>query len=98
MVYARFVKHRAKAQALIAAGAVRLNRARIEKPAHAVKPDDVLTIVLGGTVRVVRVLGVAERRGSASAANQLYVEVGATHDPAHGPAAEKQDASPGFLC
>jgi ribosome-associated heat shock protein Hsp15 len=98
LVYARFVKHRAKAQALIEEGAVRLNRARVEKPAHVVKPDDVLTIALGGTVRVVKVLGAAERRGSASVANQLYVEVGTTSVAAHGGAAEKQDASSGILC
>lgn len=94
MVYARFVKHRAKAQALIEDGAVRLNRVRIEKPAHVVKPDDVLTIALGGTVRVVKVLGVAERRGPPGTARALYAEV----EPAHGPAAEKQDASDSILC
>jgi ribosomal 50S subunit-recycling heat shock protein len=36
----------------------------------------VLTITLHGSVRVVRVLGEAERRGSASAARQLYDEIG----------------------
>lgn len=94
MVYARFVKHRAKAQALIEEGAVRLNRVRVEKPAHVVKPDDVLTIALGGSVRVVKVLGATERRGSASVASLLYAEVA----PAHAAAAEKQDASPRILC
>ena len=94
MVYARFVKHRAKAQALVEEGAVRLNRVRIEKPAHVVKPGDVLTIALDGTVRVVRVLGVADRRYSASVANQLYTEI----ESKHGSGAEKQDASHGILC
>lgn len=94
MVYARFVKHRAKAQALIEQGAVRLNRVRVEKPAQVVKPDDVLTIALAGSVRVVKVLGAAERRGSASVASQLFAEVGLTHASA----AEKQDASGNILC
>jgi ribosome-associated heat shock protein Hsp15 len=83
------VKHRAKAQALIEQGAVRLNRTRVEKPAHAVKPDDVLTIAVGGHVRVVKVLGEAEKRGSAPAAQQLYREIDTP---------EKQDASAATLC
>ena len=89
MVYARFVKRRAKAHDLIEQGQVRLNRIRVEKPAHVVKADDVLTIALGGTVRVVKVLGEAERRGSASVAQALYVEISP---------AEKQDAHPELLC
>jgi len=89
LVYARFVKHRAKAQDLIEQGQVRLNRARVEKPAQVVRPDDVLTIAMGGTVRVVKVLAETERRGSASVAQTLYVEISP---------AEKQDARPELLC
>ena len=75
MVYARFVKHRSDALTLVEAGHVRINRVKTTKPAHVVKPDDVLTIALHGSVRVVRVLGEAERRGPASAARQLYDEI-----------------------
>lgn len=75
LVYARFVKHRAKAAELIEQGQVRLNRQRVEKPSHNVKPADVLTLTVGGHVRVVRVLGEAERRGPATAASQLYEEL-----------------------
>jgi ribosome-associated heat shock protein Hsp15 len=62
---------------------VRLNRARVEKCSQAVKPDDVLTIALRGGVRVVKVLGEAERRGPAQLAQTLYQDLAAT---------EKQDA------
>jgi ribosome-associated heat shock protein Hsp15 len=89
LVYARFVKHRAKAQALIEQGAVRVNRVRVEKPAHVVKPQDVLTIVLGRDVRVVKVVGEAERRGSANLAQSLYVDIST---------GEKQGAQAGPLC
>ena len=75
LVYARFAKHRSKACELIEGGMVRVNRERVSKLSHSIKPDDVLTLVLGGRARVVRVLGEAERRGSASLANQFYEDI-----------------------
>ncbi len=39
---------------LVEAGHVRLNRAKVTKPGHVVRPDDVLTIAVGGHVRVLR--------------------------------------------
>ena len=70
--HARVVKARASAASLIEAGHVRINGVRQTAPGHAVKPGDVLTIALDRTVRVLRVLGFAERRGDASAARVLY--------------------------
>jgi ribosome-associated heat shock protein Hsp15 len=89
LVYARFAKHRSKACELIEGGLVRVNRERISKVSHAVKPDDVLTLIVGGKARVVKVLGEAERRGSASLASQLYLEITAS---------EKPDATANTLC
>ncbi len=66
---------RADCAALIEAGAVRLNRRPVEKPATRVRPGDVLTVALGGTVKVVRVRGLPERRGPASEARLLYEEL-----------------------
>ena len=72
LFHARFYRTRPLAQAAIAAGRVRLNGVRIEKPGHALKPADVLTLGKGSQVLAVRVLALAERRGPASEARTLY--------------------------
>ena len=66
------VKARTSAVALVEAGHVRINGVREKAPGHAVKAGDVLTIALDRSVRVLKVLGFAERRGDASAARVLY--------------------------
>jgi ribosome-associated heat shock protein Hsp15 len=81
LVYARFVKHRSLAAELVEAGHVRLNRVRLTKPSHVVKPQDVLTIALHNQVRVVRVLAETERRGPACEAKLLYEEINAEVSP-----------------
>lgn len=70
--HARVVKARTSAAALIGGGHVRLNGAREKAPGHSVKVGDVLTIGLDRTVRILKVVGFAERRGDASAARLLY--------------------------
>ena len=94
--FARVVKTREDAAALVEAGHVRLNRIRITKPGHCVKKGDVLTIVLHVRVRVLHVVEFAERRGPAESARRLYrEEQGATPGmfaPEGGPA-QKMDAT-----
>lgn len=63
---ARLCRTRETARGAIAAGKIRLNGVRVEKPGHALRPGDTLTLALGGTVRVVTVLALAERRGPAA--------------------------------
>lgn len=70
--HAQVVKARTSAAALVEAGHVRINGAREKAPGHTVKAGDVLTIALDRTVRVLKVVGFAERRGDASAARVLY--------------------------
>jgi ribosome-associated heat shock protein Hsp15 len=70
--HARFCKTRSLAQARAAAGHIRLNGNRVEKSSAAVRPGDILTLTAGRDVLVVRVLGLAERRGPASEARTLY--------------------------
>ena len=102
--FARIVKTRESAAALVSAGHVRLNRARLAKPSHDVRPGDVLTIVLNARVRVLRVLALAERRGAATAARSLYSEPGAPAADAPamsetgGGAPQKEDASEDGNC
>jgi ribosome-associated heat shock protein Hsp15 len=69
---ARFHRTRTTAQEAIAAGKVRLNGTKTDKPGHAVKPGDVLTLGRGAEVLAVRVLALAERRGPATQARTLY--------------------------
>jgi ribosome-associated heat shock protein Hsp15 len=69
------VKHRTLAASLIEEGHVRLNRAKVIKPAHAVKPADVLTITVQDTVRVLRVKDTGTRRGPFAEACQLYEDL-----------------------
>jgi ribosome-associated heat shock protein Hsp15 len=45
---------------------------KVDKPGHALKPGDVLTLGKGGQVIAVRVLALAERRGPAPEARTLY--------------------------
>jgi ribosome-associated heat shock protein Hsp15 len=72
LFHARFYRTRPLAQAATAAGRIRLNGMKVEKPSHALKPGDVLTLGKGAEVIAVRVLAIAERRGPASQARSLY--------------------------
>ncbi len=72
LFHARFYRTRPLAQAAARPGRVRLNGVRVEKPGHALKPGDILTLGRGGEVMAVRVLALAERRGPAAEAQQLY--------------------------
>ena len=73
--HARVVKARSSAAALVEAGHVRINGVREKAPGHAVKAGDVLTIGLDSSVRVLKVVGFAERRGDATAARVLYEDL-----------------------
>jgi ribosome-associated heat shock protein Hsp15 len=72
LFHARFYRTRLLAQAAASAGKVRLNGNRVEKPGHAIKPGDVVTLGRGAQIMAVRVLALAERRGPASEARTLY--------------------------
>lgn len=69
---ARVVRTRTAAAELVAGGRVRINAARVTAPGRDVKCGDVVTVTLNGGVRVLRVTGMAPRRGDASAAALLY--------------------------
>jgi ribosome-associated heat shock protein Hsp15 len=69
------VKHRPLAVELIEQGHVRLNKVRVAKPGHAVKPGDVLTVTLGAHIRVLKVVDVASRRGPYAEACRLYEDL-----------------------
>ena len=72
LFHARFYRTRALAQAAAEAGKVRRNGIRVEKPAQAVRPGDILTLGKGKEPLTLRILALAERRGSAPQARALY--------------------------
>ena len=76
--HARFYRTRGLAQAAASGGLIRRNGHRVEKSSVEVEPGDLLTLPQGREVVVVRVLGVAVRRGPASDARLLYEIVAET--------------------
>lgn len=70
--FARLCRSRSLAARLCEEGRVRVNRALVDKPAHLVRPGDVLTFAQGPRIRVVRVLALGTRRGPPVEAAGLY--------------------------
>ena len=73
--HARVVRTRSAAAALAASGHVRINSQRIDAASRAVRAGDVVTVALDRTVRVLKVAGFVERRGSADVARALYEDL-----------------------
>lgn len=78
---ARFFKTRALATAQITKGRVRLNGQPQRKPGHAVGEGDALTFPQGDRVRVIRIAALGTRRGPASEAASLFVDLDPQPDP-----------------
>lgn len=72
---ARFVKTRSLAAKLVSAGHVRVNGQRVAKPAHGIRPGDVLTFPQARRIRVVKLLAIGSRRGPAIEAQTLYQDL-----------------------
>ncbi|MER5172261.1 RNA-binding S4 domain-containing protein [Thioclava kandeliae] len=88
---ARFVKTRTLAAALVSGGKLRINGQKITKPGRSIGPGTILTLSLGGGVRVLEVLECGERRGPAPEARLLYRDLDGT-DVSSGPDREEQRA------
>ena len=92
--HARFFKTRSLASKSVVAGGVRVNGVRVSKPATLVGLDDVLTFPQGATIRVVRILCLATRRGPAADARRLYDDMTPSSSPTRariGPRPTKKD-------
>ena len=72
---ARFFKTRGLATRLCQAGRVRVNRRPVKKAHHILRVGDILTFPQAGSIRVVRVEALAERRGPAPEAARLYASL-----------------------
>jgi ribosome-associated heat shock protein Hsp15 len=93
--HARVVRTRSAAAALVGAGLVRINGARGHASSRPVRAGDVVTIALDRTVRVLKVKGYSERRGSAEVARELYDDLTpASPEPrVHLPAGMREEGS-----
>ncbi len=69
---ARLYKTRTRAAREARAGHIRLNGGHVRKASTAVTIGDVLTFARARRVRIVRITGLAERRGPATEAALLY--------------------------
>ncbi len=79
---ARFASTRTACASIAEGGRLRINRQPTDKPHAKVRIGDVLTLPLHSGVRVVEILGLSERRGSAPDARALYRQI--TEDEATG--------------
>ncbi len=73
--FARVVKSRTLAAGLVEAGRVRLNRDKIAKASQNVRLGDVLTLTVGPRLRILKVVGLGNRRGPAPEARLLYEDL-----------------------
>jgi ribosome-associated heat shock protein Hsp15 len=73
--FARLAKTRTLAAKLVTSGFVRLNGQRTDNAAKAVAIGDVVTVALPRTTLVVRIESLGERRGPATEARQLYLDL-----------------------
>jgi len=81
---ARFFKSRTLAAELVESGHLRVNGQPIHKPGRDVGPGDVLTFPQGRRIRLIRIVGTGVRRGPASEAQTLFIDL----DP------QPEDAAP----
>mgnify|MGYP000211943535 CR=1 FL=1 len=70
--FARFFKTRTLASGMVSGGHMRVNSQPVRKPGHMVKLGDILTFPQGPHIRVIEIISLAERRGSATIAQGLY--------------------------
>ena len=78
---------------LAGSGQVRLNGQRIDAASRAVRAGDVVTIALDRTVRVLKVVAFAERRGPAEAGRALYDDLAPPPPRASAPTPEAAPAA-----
>ena len=73
--HARFFKTRTLAAKMVMCGRLRVNSQKKEKSATCIVAGDVLTFVQEKRVRVIKVVALGTRRGSASEAQLLYEDL-----------------------
>jgi ribosome-associated heat shock protein Hsp15 len=75
LFHARIARSRTLAQKLVGAGHLRINRRKVLEPSHVVRAGDTLTITRERDVLVIRIEGIAARRGPFAQARLLYTDL-----------------------
>lgn len=78
---ARFFKSRDLAAEVAESGHLRINGQPTKKPGAGVAVGDVLTFPQGSRIRLVRIAALGLRRGPATEAQTLYLDLDARNDP-----------------
>jgi len=73
--HARFFKTRSIAQKQVATGKIRVDREKISSPSRKVSAGNVLTITRERDIKIIEILGIADKRGSYSVAQLLYKDM-----------------------
>ncbi len=73
--YLRFARSRSIAQAMVAAGHIRLDGRRVTRASAAVHAGATLVLPVGERIDVIRLLTVPSRRGPAPEAQSCYVRL-----------------------
>lgn len=76
LFFLRLAKSRTLAQAQVAQGRIRIDGRRAAKPSDEVRSGAILTLPVGGDVRVIRILSLPTRRGPPPEARACYEELG----------------------
>jgi ribosome-associated heat shock protein Hsp15 len=74
---ARFYRSRSLAALAVGEGHIRVNGQPISRPGREVACGDTLTFPLGNRIRLVRITALGHRRGPASEAQALYLDLDA---------------------
>ena len=79
--YLRFARSRSLAQAIVAAGHIRLDGRRVTRSSCAVHVGQTLVLPVGERIEVLRLLALPLRRGPASEAQACYARLDAGGPP-----------------
>ncbi len=79
--YARLARSRSIAADLTRSGAMRLDGRRVERAHAPVRVGSVIGYMHGGSVRIVRVVALPQRRGPAAEAAGLYIDLSPVDGP-----------------
>lgn len=75
LFFLRLAKSRSLAQKMVEQGNIRVNGARVTQCSQPVGVGHVLTLVTHGSLRVIRLVQIPDRRGPASEAARMFCDV-----------------------